>query len=137
HVDETKINIQCADQYVWVFTDGKHVLFRLTPTREAAVVREVLAGYDGILVSDFYAGYDAVNCRQQKCLVHLIRDLNEDLWRAPFDTELEAFVLKVRDLLVPILEAAGKYGLKKRHLGKFLKTVDRFYDEVITGRTYQ
>ncbi|MDQ3703418.1 MAG: IS66 family transposase [Chloroflexota bacterium] len=137
HVDETKINVQGTDQYVWVFTDGKHVLFRLTPTREAAIVREVLAGYDGILVSDFYAGYDAVNCRQQKCLVHLIRDLNEDLWHAPFDTELEAFVLKVRDLLVPILEAAGQYGLKKRHLGKFLKTVHRFYDEVITGRTYQ
>lgn len=137
HVDETKINIQGDDQYVWVFTDGKHVLFRLTPSRESAIVRELLAGYDGVLVSDFYAGYDAVNCRQQKCLVHLIRDLNEDLWRTPFDPELESFVLQVRDLLVPILEAAGKYGLKKRHFGKFLKAIDRFYDEVITGKTYQ
>ncbi len=137
HVDETKINVQGIDQYVWVFTDGKHVLFRLTATRETTVVREVLAGYDGILIADFYGGYDAINCRQQRCLVHLIRDLNEDLWRAPFDREFEAFVLAVRDLLVPILEAVNRYGLRRWHLGRFRKPVDRFYVEAITGRTYR
>jgi hypothetical protein len=137
HVDETKINIQGTDQYVWVFTDGKHVLFRLTATREATVVQEVLKGYNGILIADFYAGYDAVNCRQQRCLVHLIRDLNEDLWHAPFDTEFEVFVQAVRDLLVPILEAAEKYGLKTRHFGKFKKQVDRFYRKTVVGRAYR
>jgi len=137
HADETKINIQGTDQYVWVFTDGKHVLFRLTATREATIVQEVLKGYTGILIADFYAGYDAVNCRQQRCLVHLIRDLNEDLWRAPFDIELEIFVQAVRDLLVPILEAAEKYGLKTRHLGKFRKQVDRFFRKTVVGRAYR
>jgi predicted RecB family nuclease len=137
HVDETKINVQGTDQYVWVFTDGKHVVFRLTATREATVVQEVLKGYKGILIADFYAGYDAVNCRQQRCLVHLIRDLNEDLWCTPFDTEFEGFVQAVRDLLVPILEAVEKYGLKTRHLGKFRKQVDRFYRATIVGRTYR
>lgn len=137
HADETKINIQGVNQYVWVFTDGRHVLFRLTATRETAVVQELLAGYGGILITDFYGGYDAFPCRQQKCLVHLIRDLNDDLWRRPFDSELEAFVVAVRELLVPILEAANKYGLKKRHLGKFTRSVDRFYESFITSRKYQ
>ena len=103
HVDETKINIQGVDHYVWVFTDGKHVVFRMTETREADIVREVLAGYQGVLVSDFYPGYDSMPCRQQKCLVHLIRDINDDLWKAPFDKELEAFAVEVQALLVPIL----------------------------------
>jgi len=67
-------------------------------------------------------------------LVHLIRDLNEDLWRAPFDREYETFVRAVRDLLVPILEDVGRYGLKQRHLGKFLPRVERFYREAITGQ---
>ena len=67
HVDETKINIQGVDHYVWVFTDGKHVMFRMTETREADIVREVLAGYQGVLVCDFYPGYDSMPCRQQKC----------------------------------------------------------------------
>ena len=137
HADETKINIQGTDYYTWVFTDGRHVLFRLSATRETVVVRELLGEYTGILVTDFYGGYDAVPCRQQKCLVHLIRDLNNDLWRRPFDTELETFVLDVRDLLVPILEAANKYGLKKRNLRKFTRSVDSFYRRVITSRVYR
>ena len=137
HADETKLNIQGTNHYAWVFTDGRHVLFRLSATRECSVVHEVLGEYGGILISDFYGGYDAVPCRQQKCLVHLIRDLNNDLWRRPFDTELETFVLDVRNLVVPIMEAANTYGLRKRNLGKFRKSVDGFYRRVITSRVYR
>jgi predicted RecB family nuclease len=136
HVDETKINIQGVDHYVWVLTDGQHVVFRMTETREADIVQKVLAGYKGVLVSDFYPGYDSMPCRQQKCLVHLVRDINDDLWKAPFDKELEGFALEVQALLVPILEAVDRYGLKAWHLRKFLKDVDRFYDKNITGREY-
>jgi predicted RecB family nuclease len=136
HVDETKINIQGVNHYVWVFTDGKHVVFRMTETREADIVREVLAGYKGVLISDFYPGYDGIPCRQQKCLVHLIRDINDDLWAAPFDRELEAFALAVQSLLGPILETVDRYGLKARHLRKFLKDVEQFYQKNITGREY-
>jgi predicted RecB family nuclease len=136
HVDETRINIEGDDHYVWVFTDGRHVVFRLTETREADIVQEVLAGYHGVLVSDFYAGYDSVPCRQQKCLVHLVRDINDDLWAAPFDKELEAFAVSVQSLLVPILEAVDRFGLKAYHLRKFEKEVERFYRKNITGREY-
>jgi len=137
HVDETKINIQGVDHYVWVFTDGRHVLFRMTQTREADIVREVLAGYQGVLVSDFYPGYDGVPCRQQKCLVHLIRDINDDLWKAPFDKQLEAFAVEVQALLVPILGAVDRFGLKTWHLQKFHKEVDRFYQRNIIGKEYR
>jgi transposase-like protein len=34
HVDETKISIHGFQQFVWVMTDGSHVIFRLTETRE-------------------------------------------------------------------------------------------------------
>ena len=37
----------------------------------------MLSHFGGVLVSDFYAGYDSINCAQQKCLVHLLRDINE------------------------------------------------------------
>ena len=78
----------------------------------------------------------AIPCRQQKCLVHLIRDINDDLWKAPFDKELEAFAVEVQALLVPILEAVDRFGLKTWHLRKFHKDVDRFYERNITGREY-
>jgi hypothetical protein len=136
HVDETKVSIQGTDQYVWVFTDGTHVVFKLTATREATLVHEMLAKYAGVLVADFYAGYDAVPCRQQKCLVHLIRDLNDDLWRNPWNREFESFVFAVKNLLVPIFEAVETYGLKRRHLHKFHPSVERFYRQHIVGIPY-
>jgi hypothetical protein len=86
------------------------------------------------LISDFYPGYDAVPCRQQKCWVHLIRNLNSDLLSAPGDTEFEHFVIAVRNLLIPIMEAIQTYGLKQRHLHKFQKAVDTFYEAVIMKR---
>lgn len=136
HADETQLNIRGVNQYVWVFTDGRHVVFRLTETRESTVARDLLGGYTGVLVSDFYAGYDALECRQQKCWVHLIRDLNEDLYKFPFDEELQEFVLSVKDLIIPIIEAIDRWGLKAKHLLRFKKEVDRFYATAIEGREY-
>ena len=112
------------------------MVFKLTETREATIAHEFLVDYHGILISDFYPGYDSVKCRQQKCLVHLIRDLNDDLWGAPFDTEFETFILEVSHLIVPIMQAIQKYGLKKRHLCKFQKQVALFYEEVILNHQY-
>lgn len=127
HVDETKINIKGMNQYVWVLTDGSHVVFRLTETREPTLVQSLLGEYQGVLVSDFYGGYDAMACRQQKCWVHLIRDLNDDLWENPFNQRYELFVGAVRNLLVPVFEDVRKYGLRKRHLHKHLGAVEKFY----------
>src|SRR5262249_51454107 len=56
------------------------------------------------------------------------------LWAAPFDRELERFAVAVQSLLVPILEAVDRFGLKVRHLRKFEKEGERFYDKNITGR---
>ncbi len=112
HIDETRLNINGDQQYVWVLTDGSHVIFRLTEGRETDFLHKLLKGYSGTIVSDFYGGYDALPCRQQKCWAHLIRDLNEDLWKRPFDQEYECFVGCVRDLLLPILKTSVGLGLR-------------------------
>lgn len=101
HLDETKINILGANQYVWVFTDNGRVVFRLRPNRETEFLKPLFSTFKGTIVTDFYGGYDALPCLQQKCLVHLIRDLNDDLWKNPFDDELEEFVAAVSDLWFP------------------------------------
>lgn len=137
HADETKANIQGTNWYVWVFTDGIHVVLKLTETRETTIVQEFLAQYHGVLITDFYGGYDSIQCDQQRCWVHLIRDLNDDICEHPFDKEYEAFVLEVRNLILPIMEAVQRYGLKKRHLHKFMNQVDDFYARVIINKQYK
>jgi hypothetical protein len=134
HLDETKINISGADQHVWVLTDNVRVVFRLRPNRETEFLKPLLSTFKGAIVTDFYGGYDSLPCRQQRCLVHLIRDLNDDLWKNPFDDELERFVGAVRGLLVPLLEDARRFGLKARHLRKHQSRIDRFYRDMITGQ---
>jgi predicted RecB family nuclease len=127
HVDETKISIQGRPHYVWVLTNGTDVVFQLTETRETTLLRKTLQSYEGVLISDFYPGYDSFPCRQQKCLSHLIGDLNDDLWKNPFNLQYESFLAAVRDLLVPIFKDVERYGLKTRFLKKHMKAVDRFY----------
>jgi hypothetical protein len=91
----------------------------------------MLKDYRGILVSDFYGGYDTFECPQQKCLVHLLRDVNEDLWKNPFNLEYEKLVADISGLFVPMFDDIYKYGLKKRHLNKHVKAVSRFYERTI------
>ena len=137
HVDETNFNIKGFNWYVWVFTNGEYVILKLTETRETSIVHQVLEKYEGVLISDFYTGYDSFPCRQQKCWVHLIRHLNKDLRENPFDMEYEVFILEVRNLIIPIMEAIQRYGLKKYHLQKFQKAVEKFYKKSIDNRQYK
>ena len=134
HIDETQLNIVGVTQYAWVFTDGSNVVFRLTETREASFLIPLLDGYKGVVVSDFYAGYDGLPCAQQKCIVHLVRDLNDDLWKHPFNLEFERFAGAVRDLLTPIFDDVTRFGLKQRNLVKHLKRVNAFYDLTILNQ---
>jgi hypothetical protein len=87
----------------------------------------MLQGFEGVVVSDFYPGYDGLPCLQQKCLVHLIRDLNDDLFVNQLDKELKEVASNFGILLRKIVETIDTYGLKRRHLHKHQKDVERFY----------
>ena len=79
HADETRVNLNVGVGYVWAFANLEDVVYLYAASREGNLVHSLLKDFKGVLVSDFYAAYDSMNCPQQKCLVHLIRDLNEDL----------------------------------------------------------
>jgi hypothetical protein len=102
------------------------------PTFEKSRLEDVLDGFSGVLVSDFYAAYDSVPCVQQKCLIHLMRDINEDLHKNPFDDELKEIAGRFGALLQRIVETIDTYGLKARHLGKHRKPAAAFIEHVIT-----
>ncbi len=137
HTDETTVNILGETQYVWVLSSDKFVLLRLTKHRDVSIIKELLNSYSGVLISDFFAGYDSIDCIQQKCWVHLMRDLNNDLWKKPFDKEYENFVVAVRDVIIPMIESSYKFGLKKYHFSKHKKSVEKFYKNKIEKTNYK
>ena len=130
HVDETKVNLRDKDGFVWVFANMEDVAYVYSDTREGDLLQTMLKDFKGVLVSDFYAAYDAIQCPQQKCLIHLIRDLNDDVLKHPFDEELKQLVRAFTLLLKPMVESIDRFGLKSRFLKKHLPSVKRFYREI-------
>lgn len=126
HVDETKIDLQKGGGYVWVMTNMEEVFYLYRNGREADFLHELLAGFNGVLISDFYTGYDSLPCPQQKCLIHLIRDINEDILKYPFDQELRNLAEPFGKLLRSIIETVDRVGLKSSHLSKHRSAVNLF-----------
>jgi Transposase IS66 family/Helix-turn-helix domain len=103
------------------------VVFFYSDTREGEMVQELLKDFRGVLVSDFYAVYDAINCSQQKCLIHLMRDINDDLHRHPYDEDLRNIATEYASLIRPMVEAIDKHGLKKWFLTRHVPEVEKFF----------
>ena len=130
HADETKGVVYGGGHYVWIFANLTNVAYVYSPSREASILDGVLAGFNGVLVSDFYAAYDGMPCQQQKCLIHLIRDINEEVLKHPFNEELTFIAQRFGVLLREIVDTVDKYGLKKSHLGKHKRSADQFLADV-------
>jgi predicted RecB family nuclease len=130
HVDETQVSIRGATAYVWVFTNLHDVVYLYKESREGAFLQEMLKDFRGTLVSDFFAAYDSLNCDQQKCLIHLIRELNDNVLKHPYDDELKNIVREFAVLLQLIVDTIDRRGLKTRFLGKHQVDVDRFYRKI-------
>jgi hypothetical protein len=57
-----------------------------------------LGEFKGVLVSDFYTAYDLLPCAQQKCLLHLMRDLNDAVLDNPYDEDVKRIVMGFAEL---------------------------------------
>jgi hypothetical protein len=129
HADETWAKVKGSSHkgYVWTFASPEVAVYVYSPSRDGDSLRATLAGFRGVLVSDFYAAYDTLDCPQQKCLVHLLRDLNDDLAKNPFDKELKQLAVRFGGLMRSVVETIDRYGLKRYHLSKHKRDVEQFY----------
>ena len=80
HGDETGWRENGQNGYAWAFvTDGPKAVryFEFDRSRSHLVARRILgANFLGWLVTDFYAAYNLIPGRHQRCWVHLLRDLH-------------------------------------------------------------
>jgi hypothetical protein len=73
----------------------------------------------------------ALPFRRQTCFVHLIRDMNDELFKNPFDEEYKKMVIALGRLLRGIVQTIDQDGLKRRHLHKHIHDTDRFYRKFV------
>lgn len=99
----------CADEtgwrkggnnvWLWSFSSVKRSYYTIEKGRSHRVVAETLGEkWDGILSSDFLGAYSAIECRKQKCWVHLLRELKEDREKYPQSEEVRKFSRRTRQL---------------------------------------
>ena len=84
NMDETSWRVDGQNGWLWTLLDPTHTLFHRDTSRGQKVVRELLGeAFGGVLSTDFYSAYAFMDCRKQKCLVHLLRELKETAIKSP------------------------------------------------------
>jgi hypothetical protein len=134
NVDETEARLHNEKAHVWVFAGTSGAYYECRDSRNGQFLAERLKGFGGVLVSDFFTAYDSIECPQQKCLIHLIRDMNEDVKANPFDAELKGIVQAFTTVVRPIIETVDRYGLTKSRLQKHKISAMGFIEEIAGQR---
>ena len=95
--DETSWRENGRNGYVWSFSTERLRYFVYRQSRASSVVTEALGdGFEGVVVSDFYGGYNAHLGVHQRCWVHLLRDIHELKEKHKKDQSLRKWAVKVK-----------------------------------------
>lgn len=130
HIDETRVNTREGKGYVWILSNMNTVYYLFTKDRKTNFLKDLLKDYKGALISDFYKGYDDLDCVHQKCLIHLMRDVNKLLFQNQQDESIKCISNYFGKLLRTIIETIDRYGLKTWHLSKHKRDVNIFYEKL-------
>lgn len=130
HIDETTVTLNKKKHYIWVLTNLTKIYYIYRDDRTSDFLVDMLKNFKGVMISDFYTAYDRLEVNQQKCLIHLMRDINDLIFKNQEDLDLIYIAQLYGDLLNKIVKTIDKYGLKKRNLNKHKKDVTLFYKKI-------
>lgn len=78
HVDETGWKLTGVHHWLWAFVTERLAYYRIDRSRGSGVPKDVLGSdYAGVVISDFHSAYNRLTGLQQKCWVHLLRELRD------------------------------------------------------------
>ncbi|MCP4373562.1 MAG: IS66 family transposase [Deltaproteobacteria bacterium] len=109
HVDETGWKKDGINYWLWCFGSPEYILFHIDKRRSGKVVTERLGNsYNGVLISDFLSAYNKIQCRKQRCLVHLLRLVKKWIVFFEQDKKRKRFFETLKILLKEILKYSAK-----------------------------
>ncbi len=100
HADETGCRVNGQTWWLWCFANGQVCYYVIDRSRGSpALEKFFVSEFDGVLITDFWAAYNAVNAAERQCcLVHLLREL-EKVDQRNESAEWQAFAKKLRRLI--------------------------------------
>ena len=91
HADETSWKVRGNGHYIWMMCNRELAYYHIDKSRSSAVPKNLIGEkYEGIVVCDFYAGYNFLP-KTQRCLVHLLRDIKKERQLLPGSVAIKNF----------------------------------------------
>ncbi len=128
HGDETGWRMDGQRWYMWVFCNRDIVYFHPDESRASKVPKDIVGeDYNGVMHADFYGAYNIFK-NIQRCLVHLLRKLKEELEVAPEEKSLLKLKKGVKDIIqrgeeIKTLPETSKRKLEIRKLERKLQAL--------------
>jgi hypothetical protein len=109
YADESGWRTDGHNGYIWTAATPTQTLYHIDDSRGGKVIRELLGeAFGGTLVSDFYSAYSTIDCRKQKCLLHLLREFKESAEKSePFANS--AFFHQSKRLIKQMLKLKSRW----------------------------
>jgi transposase len=100
HADETGCRVNGQTWWLWCFANGQVCYYMIDRSRGSPALEKFFVGeFDGVLITDFWAAYNAVRAAERQCcLVHLLREL-EKVDQHNESAQWQAFAKKLRRLI--------------------------------------
>jgi len=106
--DETSWREDGHNGYVWSVNTATIRYYEYHQSRAGKIVTELVGdNYEGVLGSDFYAGYNAHLGLHQRCWVHFLRDVHDLKKHHPTNEDLLTWSKKVKDIYDRAVAYAG------------------------------
>ena len=135
HADETGWRIDGKNVWAWCFSNPELAVFLIDHSRSRRVIEEALGdSLPGVLVTDFYAAYNGLDCRKQRCLPHLLRELHK--LRDELSPHcVRSYIQPVMDLLSDAIELGKqRESMSKRAFSQARQAIHDRLDELILTR---
>jgi len=116
HADETGWRVNGKTHWLWCFSTNQETLYMIHKGRGGPALRKFFREeFAGTLVCDFWSAYNAVvSSRKQRCLVHLLRDLDYVETYRKLGQDWEAFAKLLRRLLGDAIRLWKRDGVDER-----------------------
>lgn len=114
HFDDTGWRIDGKNHWLWVLLSKGAAWYTVENTRSRRIVEENLGpDFEGVVVSDFLPSYKNLPYPQQKCLVHLLREIHRFEEKPDF-TRTRAWFLVRRRVKRLVTEAVDSIQLPEK-----------------------
>jgi hypothetical protein len=126
HADETGWRVNGITYWLWCFANRQTCYYMIDRCRGSpALEKFFVEAFDGVLVTDFWAAYNAVSAAdRQCCLVHLLREL-EKVDQTNASAEWRAFAKKLRRLLGDGIRLRKRPDFAPRTYASRIQRIDR------------